>query len=505
MNLKPTSILLLAAGFGVFLFFFVLKCLHLQRCDYSSDLFCHFQLSHDWLIGKPLFYENCFGFHYKIHNYFIDPLLSPFTWLFGVYGLFVALFCLIAGSFFMVFKLLDQHSALFETKLLVFILYTCPLSFFVFHNEHYGFHVETLLIPLTLLFCVTYLQKNKWYLLWGALIVLVKEDASIVLWSCLSIMLFKSLDMKSVTLKEFCRNILGLSLVCLLVFMAGLLWLKWMNNWGNIRSVDVFGKLQGVSFTDLKNSFAYLIGQRMQLTVFLLLIVYLYAGWKYTMAAVLISVPLLITNLFAGTYYSSDGEAGIKNMFSLLWVPRLSMYWAYWFGVIVVAFTYKRAFLATPSRFLLLSGGLCCGILLVSFQVDFFRRCELTHFDTLKSIKESFEPAFQNDKDFELVVAASIAKQLPPHYPVAPMDRVFGAFHRQDIVWLHNICFAYYPPRIILASYNKNDIPENITEVMKHPLFMLYREKLHIYCEAEDTCYISKAGIRGTWIDQTAK
>lgn len=192
-------------------------------------------------------------------------------------------------------------------------------------------------------------------------------------------------------------------------------------------------------------------------------------------------------------------------MFSLLWVPRLSMYWAYWFGVIVVAFTYKRAFLATPSRFLLLSGGLCCGILLVSFQVDFFRRCELTHFDTLKSIKESFEPAFQNDKDFELVVAASIAKQLPPHYPVAPMDRVFGAFHRQDIVWLHNICFAYYPPRIILASYNKNDIPENITEVMKHPLFMLYREKLHIYCEAEDTCYISKAGIRGTWIDQTAK
>ncbi len=95
----------------------------------------------------------------------------------------------------MVLKLLDQHSALFETTLLVFILYTYPLSFFLFHHEHYGFHVKTLLIPLTLLFCVTYLNKQV-ALLWGALIVLVKEDASIVLWSCLSIMQFKSLDIK---------------------------------------------------------------------------------------------------------------------------------------------------------------------------------------------------------------------------------------------------------------------------------------------------------------------
>lgn len=132
MKLKLSSILLFVAGSGVFVFFFILKCLHIQRCDYTSDLFTHFQLSHDWLIGKPLFYENCFGFHNKLHNYFIDPLLSPFTWLFGIYGLFVALFSLMIGSFFMVLKLLDRHSATFETRLLFFIFYTSPLSWFLF-------------------------------------------------------------------------------------------------------------------------------------------------------------------------------------------------------------------------------------------------------------------------------------------------------------------------------------------------------------------------------------
>lgn len=57
---------------------------------------------------------------------------------------------------------------------------------------------------------------------------------------------------------------------------------------------------------------------------------------------------------------------------------------------------------------------------------------------------------------------------------------------------------------MILASYNQKEVPD-VAEVMVHPMFMLYKEEPHIYCEAEDTSYISKAGIRGTWTDKARR
>lgn len=335
--------------------------------------------------------------------------------------------------------------------------------------------------------------------------VLVKEDAVIVLWSCLAVMQVKDLDLKNVTPSLFFRKMLGISFLCLLVFVAGMLWLKWMNNWEATRSGEIAAKLQGSSFSGLRDSFLYLIIQRIQLTLPIIFIVFLFAGWRFALGAIFISIPILILNLLAGMIYSSDGDSGMHNVFSLLWAPRLSMHWAYWFSVIVVALTYSPAFLAIPSRFLRMSGCICFGLLLFSFQLRFFLRCELTRFDTLKSIRKAFEPAFMNEPYWELAAAASIAPQLPPHYPVAPIDAVFGAFHKQDIVWANMLHNAYYKPRMILGIYNEEYSPPDITTVMTHPLFMLYKEKLHIYVEAEDTCYITKAGIHGTWTDLSKK
>lgn len=505
MKLKSSSIPLLIAGLGVFVFFFILKCLHLRRCDYTSDLFSHFQLSHDWILGKPLFYENCFGFHGKIHNYFIDLLLSPFTWLFSVYGLFVALFCLLMASYYAGLKLLDHHAAPFETKLLLFVCYCCPLSFYIFHNEHYGFHVETLLVPLLVLFCAAYLRRSTWYFLWGALIVLVKEDAVIVLWSCLMLLHLRDLHANVLSGSGFFRKSAVSSLLCLLIFGAGLLWLKYMNNWDDTRSGDIIEIFREKPWTDLRNSFGYLILQRAQLTLPFLCVVYVYAGWRYALFAVFISVPLLLVNLLAGLTYSADGDAGIKNVFSLMWVPRLSMYWAYWLSVVFIALTYKPGFRVAPSGFLRVSGMVCFGILLFGFQLSFFLRCELTRFDTMTSIHNAFAPAFENEGYVEIPWAATIAEHLPDNYPVAPIERVFGAFHRQDIVWPGNVDKAWYPPRMILMGSFNPETPANLNQLMKHPLFMLYKEKLHIYCESEDTSYISKAGIHGIWIDQSTK
>lgn len=333
--------------------------------------------------------------------------------------------------------------------------------------------------------------------------VLVKEDAVIVLWCSLAIILVKNWDLKNLNAGRFYRNLAGISLACLLVFIAGILWLKWMNHWEETRTGDVFKKLQTGSLGDVAGSFGYLLLQRLQFTVFVLVIVYVYAGWKYMLAAVVISIPLAIANFLAGELYATDDGTGIKNMFSLMWTPRLSMYWAYWLTVMTVAFTYRPSFFSTPSRRLRLTACMCFGAALFGFQIYFLFRCEVVRFDTFKSVSEAFEPAFPNEADWALAAAATIARQLPAHYPVAPMERVFGAFHKQDIVWLNRLDKAWRKPRMILVSYNTEDIPADLLSVMKHPLFMLYREKLQIYTEAEDTIYLSKAGIHGIWIDKT--
>ena len=184
MRFKSNTFFLFLASLAAFLFFFIVKCLHFYRSDYTGDIFTHFQLSRDWLLGKPLFYENSYGYHNKFHNYFIDILLAPFTYLMGVYGLFVAFFALIIGALYNILVMLERIGTSIQTKLLFIVFYTSPLTYFILHNEHYGFHVEMLLLPLGLLFTSALLQNKLWYLLWAIFILLVKEDGAAILWSC---------------------------------------------------------------------------------------------------------------------------------------------------------------------------------------------------------------------------------------------------------------------------------------------------------------------------------
>ncbi len=497
MKFKSSTILLFVLAGLLLAFYFVVNCLHFQRSDYTSDIFSLYQLSHDWLLGKPLFYENSFGFHSKLHNYFITLFIAPFTYIFGVYGIFVVLFSLALGALYAVLKMMDAMGTSIHAKWLFAILYISPLTYFIFHDENYGFHIELLLIPLGLLFISAFLQHKKWYLVWALLILLVKEDAVVFL-CCLWITKYSSdWIKKDLTAKAFLIQSIAAGAICLLVFSAGLLWLKYMNHWSATRSGDVYSTLKEQPFNEILASFTYLLQTRIQLTCFVLVIVYFYAGWRFTVGAILLSTPILILNFLSGIFYMVDGAIFIKNTFSLLWAPRLGSYWAYWLGVLVIALTHKPSWYFYP-YFIRTLACLVFGFLVFRLQYFFLKSCEVTRLDITKNMTEAFEPNIEFEYNTEFKDAASIAQQLPNHYPVAPMYRVFGAFYQQDIVWLNSWWNAYYPPRMILASYNKDEIPD-VTKVMKHPVYMLYKEKLHIYTEVDDTIFIARAGIRGEW------
>jgi hypothetical protein len=498
VKFKPSTFWLLLIATIAYVFFFIVKCLHFQRSDYNGDIFSHFQLSRDWLLGKPLFYENSFGFHNRIHNYFIDILMSPFTYFFNVYGLFIVLFGLMIGALYGVLRILEKQGASFQTKLLFLIFYTGPLTYFLLHDEHYGFHAEMLLMPLGLLFTTSFLQKNKWQLLWGLLMILVKEDGVVVLWSCIAVCLLITWHKKEIPFNILLRKMLLSTALCSLIFIAGLLWLKYQNNGGETRMGWVLQSLTEQRNDELTASFLYLFKLRIQLTVPVLIIIFLYSGWKFTVGAMIIAIPILLLNFMAGSLYFDNGEFMIKNYFSLLWCPRLSMYWAYWLSVLLAALTQKPAVIIYP-KFLRTVACFIFGVLVFKFQLYFFINCYVTRFDIVENIKEAFQPNIEFELKPEFKDAAAIARQLPAHYPVAPMYRVFGAFYRQDIVWLNALQNAYFPPRMIIASYNKDEIPD-VTKVLKHPLFLHYKERLYIYTEAEDTIYVSRAGIKGAWV-----
>ena len=296
----------------------------------------------------------------------------------------------------------------------------------------------------------------------------------------------------------------GLStILSLLIFLLGILWLKHMNDSGETRMGWVLQSFQEQNLSEIISSFLYLFKLRIQLTVFILFIILLYAGWRFAFASMVIAVPVLLLNFLAGTLYFDQGEFMIKNYFSILWCPRLSMYWAYWLSVLLVALLHQPPVIIYP-QFIRTLACVVYGIIVFKFQHYFFINCYVTRFDIVENMREVFKPNTEFELIPEFVESASIAKQLPEHYPVAPMYRVFGAFYKQDIVWLNSLSTAWFPPRMIIAGYNKDEVPD-VTKIMKHPYFMNYKERLYIYTEVEDTVFVSKAGIIGEWVEVRMK
>ena len=76
---------------GFLLLFCLFKWARLYTLNYSfNDMYAFLQMSVSWLDNRPFMYDNIWGYHHKIHNYYTVLLWSPFIRLGGAYGLFVA-------------------------------------------------------------------------------------------------------------------------------------------------------------------------------------------------------------------------------------------------------------------------------------------------------------------------------------------------------------------------------------------------------------------------------
>jgi hypothetical protein len=496
MKIKKATIILGCITTGWFAILFIIKCLIFRQCLYTSDLITHLQISRDWLLGKPFFYENCYGHHELIHNYFFDPLMGPFTYLMNAYGIFLVLLLLMVLAAWSGLAALEKLGASFHAQIIFTIFICCPAVFYIIHNEHYGFHAEMLLFPVYILFASNLLRLRSWQYFWAVIAFMVKEESAVILLCIWLAGIFCLWELGKLSSSAAKRRALTAIIVCSLVVIAGFGWLKYLNRGLEARHDHIKDVLLYYPASDIFRSFTYLVLLRIQLTAFVILVLFIFTGWRFTLVSIILSIPVLILNFLSGIFYLENDMIMIRNFFSLLWCPRFSLYWAYWICVLMMALIYKPK---GPKLNNAWRTGLVCvfGAGLFIFQEIFFKNSYVTRLSMIEVFTSPFKPNPEFIEHPEYETAVKIAEYLPVDYPVAPMYQVFGAYCKQDIVWLNSLHTAYRMPRMILASYNKNEVPPpNL--IMKEP-YHLQLDSLHIYSEAEDTIYIYKAGYQGRW------
>src|SRR5205085_12635378 len=147
------------------------------------------------------------------------PLFAPLTAWLGARGLFVGL----ALLWLLAIAALDRLRRGREDRSLAFVaiggsFLLGPIGFWLVDDLPYGWNVEVAFFPLAVLFAAALVRGSRAALLWGALLLLTREDGAILAWSVHALV---------VSSREGGRvRLLRVTLLWLALFVAGALWLR---------------------------------------------------------------------------------------------------------------------------------------------------------------------------------------------------------------------------------------------------------------------------------------
>lgn len=381
----------------------IVKCIKFNLGFYFSDMYSHLQLSNFWLRGELPFHENRYGDNTPLHNYFLNPLIGIFTFFGGAYGLFAVHILLIAVAAIYYYCTTKNHVVLFA-----FVL--GPFAYWLFDNRPYGFHIELLYVPVSLMLTTALLQKNGVAATLSAIALLwMREDGILVIWAIGTLFLLYNHQ------HPFSPAVIRFTLLCLLLFIAGI-WQLWLSGGYHSRIYDTFENA-GINASAIGLN---LLTQTGWLLIFILpWAVYLVkAGAAGKILRVLfISLPLVITGWASGLYYLPDTYHG------LLWQPRMSAVWSVWFAAVILS---KRPAWLRSSQ---ITSIFILWVLQFALLI-LVRKHNLWEMTT--AITKEFK-VYQNDPYYNAFRLQ--AKIIPDHTFVAVPYEYFHLFHRHKIVW----------------------------------------------------------------------
>lgn len=440
MNAYAKQNLFFGLGFLAALCMLLFKMKLYDLPDYQADLFGILQLSRDYVLGKPLLYENAYGDNSGIHNYYLLPLLAPFTLLFGGKGLFVAGF---AFQCWMLVLLARIFSKLQNWMGILFLLLLfAPVSWYIWDNLKFGWHAESFYLPLSLIAAASLLLRNKLsFLLSAIFLVLNREDGVWMVFGLYA--LFAFLDDKQSPNQKLKKITLSL-LLSIGIFAAGIL-LLYLRGKGETRAGDAWRlfqeNLQQHSLSDYLGA-AFLSWMGIAGIAFLLCLA-LIKNNTGRLVGLMVLLPVLGISLYSGIYYFPDLKYGIT------WAPRLSATYGFILSLLLISLYRKK--ITTHIKGLLWIGA-AIGILVIQYQS--LLKLSYQPYSLLTRVQLSLGKQSEKVPD-EPVKQRLIAfsAMIPTQFPVRMDEELFALFDHTDMQWPRAIHKPFKPARMLISKH----------------------------------------------------
>lgn len=465
--------------------FFVVKIDLFNKLFYQSDLFSHIQISRTWLEGRPAMHENNYGSHGKLHNYFFDLLMGPAVMAWGGFGIFIIQFVLYVWALLYTFPYVYTRSEnKFNAGLFYVIVFLGPYAFWLYDDPWFGFHTEMLYIPLGFIFFISVLKKQHLIAVISSLLmVLIKEDGAVVT-ACLHLFYFAVLySSNSINTGQWLKKSVLWGVFWALIFIAGIILLKYKNNFGPDRIGKAFKQIQEATsvsplqyFLSVFKSFGLLL---LPLAAF---IIYLKPG-KILLWWLVFLVPVIIVSLVSGFVYFPQVD------FSLTWVPRFSMVFILFLALCVWVLLNGHGW--PINRKAMLTTGFIVGISLFALQAVVLKNEKQYNYYSFAA--GPFTKQHPEKTESYLEEIKKVSEVLPLNYPVAPPYRLFRYFHRHDYLWISAAYNAWKQPRMVICDETLWP-GVNPTERLAHP-DSVFTQHYRYYFEAADREYLIRAGI----------
>lgn len=428
--------------------FLAFKVLRFQTLGYTfNDMYAFLQMAHSWMDGRPLLYDNIWGYHHRIHNYYTMLLWGPFVRVFGAYGLFMVQVSLLIVSYVWANERLSRSYVPTGLRYALLVgLLLGPVTLWLNDHPNIGWHTELTYWPAALLFALALTGRSRLGVaLTGLFIMLIKEDGAV-----LAGLIHLSYDgiryvrrhpdrplFRWVGSGRFWAIALGWSAV----FGAGMVWLDYKNGFAEPRLQQalhlIAANIGTAAFWRLTGGLA---GQSLLLALPALgLLGLLLRSLRTRRTVAYLSVwavgvaVLTVLNFVQSSHYYGQP---LYYLVSLTWPPRFVLVWAFSAAFVLMAVQILAdGFRPVPFRRV---GWVVAGLWLVQVPILYLTRPDLPSGRDWVALLRGWpsadkNPAYRQPADLSRL--RCVADGLPDQASVFAFDYVVPIFHRQYGIW----------------------------------------------------------------------
>ncbi|CCH55441.1 hypothetical protein BN8_04700 [Fibrisoma limi BUZ 3] len=474
--------------------FFAFKLLRFQTLAYTyNDMYAFLQMSCSWMDGRPFMYENIWGYHHKIHNYYTVVLWGPLCRAFGVYGLFAVQTLLLLVSYGLANERLARRDVpTWARYAFLGVMLLGPVSFWLNDHPNIGWHTELTYLPAAILFALALVETSRpATIVAGLAVVLIKEDGAIL--GALIHLTYEGVRFVHGQPKRPLWQWLATPRFWLIglgwgiVFVVGMAWLGYKNNFAEPRLQQALNLIEtNIGTLPFWRQTLLLVGQSVLLLLPVLGLLFWFGSalGSPVVSNVLVMWLVGILVLTGLNFVQSSHYYGqpLFNLVSLTWPPRFILLWAFSAAFLtILLYEMGGSFQPVVKLPLGLIGG---GLLALQVPLLYLARPD---FPSPREWAATLRGRYHAEKNpmylqaGDLAVVRCLADRLPPRSNVFAFDFLVPFFHRHYGIWPTGN--QYRPADVALLPI---DDPQGLRKVlpMRQPYQVIRLTAYNLYVSA---------------------